>query len=113
MTAVKIPFEEGELTVPLPDGWRILDPVRPVARAKVVHMGASLVDTLEHPIGGRVPLRAKKRGKRGIGPDAATPRLSDVETFPTPVGQGSPEDRQISSAPRRGKRDRTTVPERH
>src|SRR5215831_19188340 len=66
MTTVNIPFEKENIALPLPDGWEILDTVRPVSHAKVADLGGSLVEALDHPIGSRVPLRDKNLSTRRI-----------------------------------------------
>jgi lactate racemase len=66
MTTEKIPFENGDITLPLPEGWEILDTVRPVSYAKVAHLDASLLDALDHPIGSKVPLRDRVLSTRRI-----------------------------------------------
>jgi lactate racemase len=66
MTTVKIPFEKAELSLPLPDGWKIVDTVRPVSHAKLADVGRSLVDALDHPIGSKVPLRDRDLSTRRI-----------------------------------------------
>jgi nickel-dependent lactate racemase len=81
MTTVNIPFEKEQLALPLPDGWQILETVRPVAHAKVAHVGAALAHALDHPIGSRAPLRKM---------DLSTKRIVlcvDDISRPTPTGQ--------------------------
>jgi lactate racemase len=81
MTTVKIPFEKGELPLPLPGGWKVLETVRPVSHAKVAHLGASLVDALDHPIGSPVPLR-----DRGLSKKRIVLCVDDISR-PTPTAQ--------------------------
>ena len=50
-SVLKIPFENTEIALNLPEDWQILNTVRPVPRARVVDVGASLVHALDHPIG--------------------------------------------------------------
>ncbi len=66
MTTEKIPFEKGEISLPIPDGWKIVDTVRPVPHAKVAHVDGSLVHALDHPIGSDVPLRDRNLGRKRI-----------------------------------------------
>jgi len=42
MMTAKIPFAGKELSLPLPDGWKVVDTVRPVSHAKLTHVSASL-----------------------------------------------------------------------
>src|SRR6186713_628470 len=66
MTTVKLPFERGEISVPLPDGWKLIDTIHPLPRAKVPQVEGALVEALDHPIGSRVPLRDRDLGKKRI-----------------------------------------------
>jgi nickel-dependent lactate racemase len=66
MTPVTIPFEKGDLALPLPNDWKILEIVRPVHHAKVAHLEASLVHALDHPIGTRTPLGGSDLGRKRI-----------------------------------------------
>jgi nickel-dependent lactate racemase len=66
LKTVQIPFENGQVSLPLPDDWEILDTVRPVPHAKVAHLEGSLVDALDHPIGSKIPLRDRDLSKRRI-----------------------------------------------
>jgi nickel-dependent lactate racemase len=66
MKIVKIPFENADIALPVPDGWEILDTVRPVPHAKVAHLEGSLEDALDHPIGSKMPLRDRDLGMRRI-----------------------------------------------
>jgi lactate racemase len=66
MNTVKVPFEKGELSLPLPDGWKLLDTVRPVPHAKVKDVNAALVHALDHPIGDRAPLWDRALAKKRI-----------------------------------------------
>jgi len=59
MTTVKIPFEHGELALPLPGDWTIMETVRPVHHSKVADLGAALVHALDHPHGTK-PLSARE-----------------------------------------------------
>jgi len=81
MTTMQLPFENGDIALPLPDGWEILDTVRPVPHAKVAHLEDSLVDALDHPIGSKEPLRDR---------DLSTKRIVlcvDDISRPTPTGK--------------------------
>src|SRR5215470_9967436 len=81
MTTMQLPFEKGDIALPLPDGWEILDTVRPVPHAKVAHLEDSLMDALDHPIGSKVPLRDR---------DLSTKRIVlcvDDISRPTPTGK--------------------------
>jgi nickel-dependent lactate racemase len=66
MTTVRLPFEKGEISLPLPDGWKIVDTVRPVPHAKLAHLVGSLVNALDHPIGSKVPLHESDLGRSRI-----------------------------------------------
>jgi lactate racemase len=66
LKTVKIPFENGHVSLPLPDDWEILDTIRPVPHAKVADLESSLVDSLDHPIGSKMPLRDRDLSKRRI-----------------------------------------------
>ena len=66
MTTVKIPFEKGEISLPIPEGWKIVDTVRPVPHAKVARVDGSLVNALDRPIGGDTPLRDRDLGRKRI-----------------------------------------------
>jgi lactate racemase len=66
LKTVKIPFENGHVSLPLPDDWEILDTVRPVPHVKVAHLEGSLVDALDHPIGSKIPLRDRDLSKKRI-----------------------------------------------
>lgn len=57
MTAIKIPLGSEELSLPIPDGWQIVDTVEPNSHPKLEHVSGALVDALDHPIGSHVPLR--------------------------------------------------------
>jgi len=63
---VKLPFERDEISMPLPDGWKLVDTVQPLPRAKVPHVDGALVEALDRPIGSRVPLRDRDLGKKRI-----------------------------------------------
>ena len=63
VTTVNLPFENGEIAVPLPEGWEIVDTVRPVPHAKLVDERAALLTELDHPIG-TSPLRDKELGRK-------------------------------------------------
>ena len=65
MTTVNLPFEEGELAVPLPEGWKIVDTVRPIPHDKLVDERAALLTALDHPIG-TSPLRDKDLATKRI-----------------------------------------------
>ena len=66
MKTARVPFENAEIALDLPDQWQILDKVRPVPHAKVAGVGGSLVHALDHSIGSGVPLRDRDLGKRRI-----------------------------------------------
>jgi lactate racemase len=66
MTTVKIPFEKGQIALPLPKGWEILDTVRPVSHANVADLDGALVESLDHPFGSKVPLRDRNLSTRRI-----------------------------------------------
>lgn len=57
MTSIKIPLGSEELSLPIPDGWQIVDTVQPNSHPKLDHVSGALVDALDHPIGSTVPLR--------------------------------------------------------
>jgi len=63
--AVKIPFEKEELTLNLPDDWRVIDTVRPVHHAKVPSIETALVQALDHPVG-TIALRDKDLSHKRI-----------------------------------------------
>ncbi len=63
---VTIPFEKGEISLPLPDGWQIVDTIRPVPHQKLADVGDSLVHALDHPIGTPMPLRDRSLGQKKI-----------------------------------------------
>src|SRR5262245_55365991 len=81
MTTVNMPFEHGEIALPVPDGWRILETVRSASHAKLAHPAASLVDALDHPIGGPLPLR-----KRDLRAKRIVLCVDDISR-PTPTGR--------------------------
>lgn len=56
MTTMKIPLGREEIALPIPDGWTVVDTVRPVSHAKLIRVSGGLVDALNHPIGSTVPL---------------------------------------------------------
>jgi lactate racemase len=66
MRSVEIPFEKGEISLPLPDGWNIAETVCPVPCPKVTDLDRSLVDSLDHPIGSKLPLRDRSLSQRRI-----------------------------------------------
>src|SRR5204863_9199185 len=80
MTTVNLPFEEGEIAVPLPEGWEIVDTVRPVPHAKLVDERAALLTALDHPIG-TSPLRDKELASKRI-----VICVEDISR-PTPTGR--------------------------
>jgi nickel-dependent lactate racemase len=81
MSSVKIPFAGSHIALPVPDGWRILDTVHPVAHRKVERLEESLVSALDHPIGSKVPLRDNHLSAKRI-----VLCVDDVSR-PTPTGQ--------------------------
>lgn len=81
METVKVPFEKGEIALPLPDGWKVLDVVRPVPHAKLADVKAALVNALDHPIGNEAPLR-----ERGLSGKRIVLCVDDISR-PTPTGQ--------------------------
>jgi nickel-dependent lactate racemase len=80
MSSVTLPFEKSEISLPLPDGWRILDTVRPVPHAKLADVKGALVHALEHPIG------AASLGGRSLAGKRIVLCVDDVSR-PTPTGQ--------------------------
>ena len=66
MKSATVPFENGRIGLHLPEAWQILDNVRPLPHSKVAHVGRSLVEALDHPVGGGVPLRERDLGKKRI-----------------------------------------------
>src|SRR6476469_6423568 len=78
---VKIPFEKGEVSLPLPVGWKIVDTVRPVPHAKLAYPESALMDALDKPIGARGPLRDLDLHRRRI-----VLCVDDISR-PTPTGQ--------------------------
>lgn len=56
MTTIKIPLGSEEISLPIPDGWTIVDTVKPVPHARLTNVSGGLVDALDHPIGGTVAL---------------------------------------------------------
>ncbi|HEY2573852.1 MAG TPA: lactate racemase domain-containing protein, partial [Verrucomicrobiaceae bacterium] len=63
-TTITLPFEGGEIDIPLPDGWQVADTVHPVPHPKLEDVPAALIAALDHPTG-TSPLRAKGlTGKR-------------------------------------------------
>jgi nickel-dependent lactate racemase len=65
MPTVDIPFEQGTLSMALPDGWQIVDTVRPLPHAKLADETAALIAALDHPIG-TPPLRDKALAQKRI-----------------------------------------------
>ena len=80
-TTVQLPFEKGELSLPLPGGWKILDTVRPVPHAKLPYPESALMDALDKPIGTHRPLRDRDLQNRRI-----VLCVDDISR-PTPTGQ--------------------------
>lgn len=78
---VKLPFEKGEVSIPLPEGWKILETVRPVPHPKVPYIESALMEALDKPIGGHGPLRERNLAKRKI-----VLCVDDISR-PTPTGQ--------------------------
>src|SRR3954462_1038837 len=66
MNTVNVPFENGELSLPLPDDWKIVDTIRPIPHSKVDHVDAALVQALDHPIGSQVALCDRNLARRRI-----------------------------------------------
>ena len=66
VTMVRIPFEKGDIALPLPHGWEVLDTIRPVSHSKLADLAGSLVNALDHPIGSRVPLHDRNLSTRRI-----------------------------------------------
>jgi nickel-dependent lactate racemase len=66
MATVKLPFEKSEVSLGLPDRWRVLQTVQPAPCRKLPSVEGSLVDALDHPIGGAVPLRDRHLRERRI-----------------------------------------------
>jgi len=80
MPTVDIPFEQGVLSVPLPEGWQIVDTIRPLPHAKLEDEHAGLIAALEHPIG-TSPLRDKTLAQKRI-----VICIDDISR-PTPTGR--------------------------
>lgn len=66
MKSVSLPFEKGEVSLPLPDGWEVIDTVRPVPHAKVPYIESALMSALDRPIGHPEPLRDRNLRNRRI-----------------------------------------------
>ncbi|HEY3901136.1 MAG TPA: nickel-dependent lactate racemase [Chthoniobacter sp.] len=66
MATVTIPFEQREITLPLPDGWKIVETIRPRPHARLSQVSGSLVHALDHPIGNDEPLRERDLGSKRI-----------------------------------------------
>src|SRR4051812_25342619 len=79
--SVKLPFEKGEIALPIPDGWNVVDTVRPKPHAKVAYLESALMDALDKPIGGHGPLRDRDLRDRRI-----VICVDDISR-PTPTGQ--------------------------
>lgn len=62
---VKIPFYKEELTLHLPESWRVLGTVQPAHREKLADVPAALDHALDHPIG-TTALKSKKLGQKRI-----------------------------------------------
>src|SRR4051812_17402209 len=65
-STVQLPFEKGEVSLPLPGGWKIVDTVRPVPRVKLPYPESALMDALDKPIGTHRPLRDSDLHSRRI-----------------------------------------------
>lgn len=65
MATVQIPFERGEMTLPLPDGWQIVDTLRPLPHSKLADEATALLAALDSPIGA-APLRDRELAKMRI-----------------------------------------------
>ncbi len=81
MATIHLPFEKAEVAMSLPEHWRVLDTVRPVARQKVPYLESALMEALDHPIGCKRPLRDNHLGKKRI-----VICVDDISR-PTPTGQ--------------------------
>jgi len=80
ITTVNLPFENGEIAVPIPEGWEIADTIRPVPHAKLHDEKAALLTALDHPIG-TSPLRDK-----GLATKRIVICVDDISR-PTPTGR--------------------------
>jgi nickel-dependent lactate racemase len=80
-TITKVSFEKGEISLPLPNGWRIVDTIRPTPHAKIAHLDRALVESLDHPIGSKVPLSDRNLGNKRI-----VLCVDDISR-PTPTGR--------------------------
>jgi len=80
MPTVDIPFEQGVLSVPLPEGWQVVDTIRPLPHAKLEDEHAGLISALENPIG-TSPLRDKALAQKRI-----VICIDDISR-PTPTGR--------------------------
>lgn len=65
-TTVKIPFEKEEITLHLPEGWRLLDTVKPVDREKIADIPGALAQALDNPIGGGGALGSRDLSRKRI-----------------------------------------------
>jgi nickel-dependent lactate racemase len=79
-STVNLPFEEGEIAVPLPEGWKIVDTIRPVPHPKLMDERGALLTALDHPIG-TSPLRDKELARKRI-----VICVEDISR-PTPTGR--------------------------
>jgi nickel-dependent lactate racemase len=65
MPTVDIPFEQGILSVALPDGCQVVDTIRPLPHAKLEDESAGLIAALENPIG-TSPLRDRALAQKRV-----------------------------------------------
>lgn len=80
MITIKLPFEQGEIALDLPNDWEVVDTVRPVHHAKLDDQKRSLITALDDPVG-TPPLRDRQlAGKRIVL------CVEDISR-PTPTGQ--------------------------
>ncbi|HSI64346.1 MAG TPA: nickel-dependent lactate racemase [Candidatus Saccharimonadia bacterium] len=80
MTTVKIPFEKAELSLPLPESWKVVDTVEPLPHHKVEDVTPALRAALEAPVG-TSPLRDKDLASKSV-----VICLEDISR-PTPTGR--------------------------
>ena len=66
MKTVRLPFEDGEISLSLPDDWQIADTIRPVPHRKLANERDALVEALNHPIGNPVPLGDRNLAEKKI-----------------------------------------------
>jgi nickel-dependent lactate racemase len=80
MTTVTVPFENGEISLDLPDSWSVMDTVQPEPHAKLDHVSGSLMDALDHPIG------STALGRKDLGNKRIVLCVDDISR-PTPTAQ--------------------------